>query len=108
MSLTSARPVRVVCLIASFWRGRSGSLVIQQIIASMSWLGFGAFCGRQIMSPRETSTSSSSRTVTDIGGNASATSWSNRSIAGDLAGHARGEHEDVVAGLQHAAGDLPA
>ena len=26
--------------------------------------------------------------------------------AGDLAGHARGQHEDVVAGLQHAAGDL--
>ena len=56
MSLIIARPTRVVCLMASFWRGRSGSLVIQQIIASMSWLGFGAFAGRQIMSPRETST----------------------------------------------------
>ena len=32
------------------------------------------------MSPRETSTSSSSRTVTDIGGNASAISLSNRSM----------------------------
>ena len=70
----------MVCLIASFWRGRSGSLVIQQIIASMSWLGLGAFCGRQIMSPRETSTSSSSRTVTDIGGKASAISLSKRSM----------------------------
>ena len=71
MSLTRARAVRVVCLMASFWRGRSGSLVIQQIIASMSWLGFGAFAGRAIMSPRETSTSSSRRTVTDMGGKAS-------------------------------------
>ena len=74
MSLTSARPVRVVCLIASFWRGRSGSLVIQQTIASMSWLGFGALFGRAIMSPRLTSTSSSRRTVTDIGGKASSIS----------------------------------
>jgi hypothetical protein len=44
LDVLDQRPaVRVVCLIASFWRGRSGSLVIQQIIASMSWLGFGAF-----------------------------------------------------------------
>ena len=69
-----------MCLIASFWRGRSGVLVIQQTIASMSWLGFGAFLTRAIMSPRETSTSSSRWTVTLIGGNASAISWSNRSI----------------------------
>ena len=71
----------MVCLIASFWRGRSGSLVIQQIIASMSWLGFGALLSRAIMSPRLTSTSSVRRTVTLIGGNASAISSSNRSIA---------------------------
>ena len=36
MSLISARPVRVVCLMASFCPLRRGSLVIQQIIA---WLG---------------------------------------------------------------------
>ena len=98
--------MRVVCLIASFWRGRSGSLVIQQIIASMSWLGFGAFLTRAIMSPRLTSTSSSSRTVTDIGGNASSISLSNRSMPCDRRGHAAGQHDDLVARLQHAAGDL--
>ena len=68
MSLTSARAERVVCLIASFWRGLSGALVIQHTIASMSWLGVGAFLTRAIMSPRLTSTSSARRTVTDIGG----------------------------------------
>ena len=61
-------------------RGFSGALVIQQTIASMSWLGFGAFLTRAIMSPRETSTSSARRTVTDIGGNASSISWSNMSM----------------------------
>ena len=70
----------MVCLIASFCRGRSGSLVIQQTIASMSWLGFGALLTRAIMSPRDTSTSSSRRTVTDMGGNASEISSSNRSM----------------------------
>lgn len=69
-SLTSARAERVVCLMASFCRGRRGVVVIQQTIASMSWLGFGALLTRASMSPRETSTSSSRRTVTDIGGKA--------------------------------------
>ncbi len=54
-------------------------MVIQQIIASMSWLGLGAFLGRAIMSPRETSTSSSRWTVTDMGGKASAISLSKSS-----------------------------
>ncbi len=81
MSLTSARPVRVVvCLIASFCRGFSGVVVIQQIIASMSCVGVGALLTRAIMSPRETSTSSARRTVTDIGGKASSSSRSNRSM----------------------------
>ena len=99
--------MRVVCLIASFCRGRSGSLVIQQIIASMSWLGFGAFCGRQIMSPRDTSTSSSSRTVTDIGGKASSISVSNRSIAAIVEVIPDWQHQHLVAGLEHPAGDPP-
>ena len=72
--------MRVVCLIASFWRGSSGLLVIQQIIASMSCAGVGAFLTRAIMSPRETSTSSASRIVTLIGGKASSSAWSRRSI----------------------------
>ena len=61
---------------------RSGAVSsIQQIIASMSWATAGALCGRQIMSPREMSISSASRTVTDIGGNASSTGPSAVSIA---------------------------
>ena len=40
-------------------------------MASMSWAAAGRLCGRQIMSPREMSTSSSSSSVTDIGANAS-------------------------------------
>ena len=40
-------------------------------MASMSWLTVGWLCGRQIMSPRDTSMSSSRRSETDIGGNAS-------------------------------------
>ena len=40
----------------------------------MSWAAAGRLFGRQIMSPREISTSSSSRSVTDIGANASAIS----------------------------------
>ena len=108
MSLTSARAVRVVCLIASFCRGCSGVVVIQQTIASMSWLGCGALLTRAIMSPRETSTSSSRRTVTDIGGNASVTSWSNRSMPWIFEVMPLGQHDDLVARLQHAAGDLAA
>src|SRR5262249_16088077 len=50
--------------------GRDSS--IQQTIASTSWATDGALFGRQIMSPREWSISSARRTVTDMGGNASA------------------------------------
>ena len=39
----------------------------------MSWAAAGWLFGRQIMSPREMSTSSSSSRVTDIGANASGT-----------------------------------
>jgi hypothetical protein len=70
-----------VCLIASFWRAFSGAVVIQHTIASMSWVTSGWFPVRAIMSPRLTSTSSARRTVTDMGGKASGTSSSNRSIA---------------------------
>ena len=49
-------------------------------MASMSWLISGWLPGRQIMSPRDTSTSSVSRIDTDIGGNASSTGPSNVSI----------------------------
>ena len=54
--------------------------VIQHTMASMSWLTTGWLFGRQIMSPREMSMSSSRRIVTDIGANASATGPSNVSI----------------------------
>ena len=40
----------------------------QQTIASKRWLALGWLEGRQIMSPREMSSSSSSRRVTAIGG----------------------------------------
>ena len=66
---------RVVCLISSLVRGASGGPSdIQHTMASKSWVTVGWLCGRQIMSPREMSMSSSSSSVTDIGGNASATS----------------------------------
>ena len=73
-SRTTVRAVRVVCLIAYFRPTCSEACSsIQQIIASMSWAGRGALCGRQIMSPREMSIWSSRRTVTDIGAYASST-----------------------------------
>jgi hypothetical protein len=71
--LTTARTVRVVRLTTSRRRGRSGSSVIQQTSASRSWIVCGTLPGRQIRSPRETSRSSASRRVTDIGANASST-----------------------------------
>jgi len=40
---------------------------ISRTIASMSWAAAGRLFGRQIMSPRRMSTSSSSSSVTDIG-----------------------------------------
>jgi hypothetical protein len=61
--------------------GRIGSSAIQHTIASTSWLTAGWLCGRQIMSPREMSISSSSRIVTDMGANASATGPSTVSMA---------------------------
>ena len=53
---------------------------IQHSIASTSCATDGWLCGRQIRSPRDTSSSSSSRTVTDIGGYASSTGPSAVSI----------------------------
>ena len=73
-----ALAVRVVCLMISLSRADSLRLSdIQDTIASTSWVADGWLCGRQIMSPRETSRSSARWTVTDIGGNASSTtpSW---------------------------------
>ena len=67
----------------------------------------GLLFGRQIMSPREMSISSSSRTVTDIGGKASSTSPSAVSIGGDAGREARRQDHHLVALLEHAAGDLP-
>ena len=71
----------MVCLTASFAPARSGLSTIQQTIASTSWVTIGALFGRQIMSPRDTSRSSASRTVTDIGAYASSTGPSAVSIA---------------------------
>ena len=50
--------------------------------------------------------SSSSRTVTDIGGNASSTGPSAVSIAAIRVVKPDGSTIDLVAGLEHAAGDL--
>src|SRR5437763_16479034 len=69
-----ALAVRVVCLMISLSRADSLRLSdIQDTIASTSWVADGWLCGRQIMSPREMSMSSSSTRVADIGGNASST-----------------------------------
>ena len=96
--------MRVVCLIAIRWRGRSGSSAIQQTSASTSWVTCGALAGRQIRSPRETSRSSSSRTVTAIGANASSTGPRGPSMRGDRRRQAAGQHLHLVARAQHAAG----
>ena len=56
----------------------------------MSCVTIGWLLGRTIMSPRDTSTSSSSRTVTDIGGKASAISPLAVSIALILVGRPLG------------------
>ena len=59
--------VREVCLTTSrLRRASTWSDDIQQSIASMSWAAAGRLFGRQIMSPREMSTSSSSSSVTDL------------------------------------------
>ena len=61
------------------WKGAVSS--IQHTMASMSWVTVGMLFGRQSMSPREMSISSSRRTVTDIGGYASSISPSAVSMA---------------------------
>jgi hypothetical protein len=58
----------------------SDSAVSQHTIASMSWPTCGRFRTRQIMSPRDTSSSSARRIVTAIGENASPTGPSAVSI----------------------------
>ena len=66
----------------------------------------GGCAGRQIMSPRDTSTSSSRRMVTDSGGNAS----SQRPVEGVDPGDPRlapgGQHHHLVADPEHARGHL--
>ena len=52
----------------------------------------GWLCGRQIMSPRDTSMSSASRSETDIGGNASSTGPSEVSIDAIRVVKPRGQH----------------
>ena len=59
------------------------------------------------MSPRLMSMSSASRMVTDIGANASSTGPSAVSIDAIVRREARRQHHDLVARLEHAAGDLP-
>ena len=66
----------------------------------------GWLFGRQIMSPREMSISSSSRSVTDIGGNASSHRPVEGVDRGDPVVRPDGRSDDLVAGLEHAAGDL--
>ena len=62
--------MRVVCLSMYVLPAASGVSAIQQTVASIPRTIAGWFVGRQIMSPRETSRSSSRRIVTDIGGKA--------------------------------------
>ena len=77
----------------------------QQTMASMSWPTSGRLWGRQIMSPRLTSMSSVSCMVTDWGGNASVQRrTAGAADLGDPGGEARRQHDDLVAGLEDAAG----
>ena len=69
----------------------------------MSWPMAGRLFGRQIMSPRLTSSSSSRRMVTDIGGVASSTGPSAVSIDAMRRREARRQHDHLVAGLVGAA-----
>ena len=105
-SSTIARTVRVVCLIASFARGSSGFSAIQQTVASSSRATVGACSGSASMSPRETSTSSASRTVTDMPGMATSSGPSAVSTEATEERRPEGSTIDVVARLPDAAGDL--
>ena len=84
----------------------SGSSDIQQTVASSSRTTFGALCGRAITSPRETSTSSARRIVTDSGAKASSSGPSWVSIASIVVVLPGGQDDDLVARAEHAAGDL--
>ena len=80
-SFTIAFVVRVVCFTSSLLPSlRLARSLIQQIIVSTSCDAIGWLLGRQIMSPREMSISSLSRTVTAIGANASSSGPSRVSI----------------------------
>src|SRR6266545_611721 len=70
-SSTIARTERVVCFTATFARGSSARSLIQQTRASSSCATMGGRSGSASRFPRETSTSSASRIVTDCGGTAS-------------------------------------
>ena len=87
-SRTSARPHRVVCLIA-YLRPGSKTLdsSIQQIFASSSWRDSGTLCGRHNMSPRLMSISSARSKVAAVIGSASG----DRAVRGVDAGDGRGE-----------------
>ena len=62
--------------------------------------------GGRSVSPRETSSSSSRRSVSDSGAIASSSSPSKVSIAAIRVRCAAGQHDDLVAGAQRAAGEL--
>jgi hypothetical protein len=69
ISLTTARTVRVVCLSSTLSPRRSGRSWRWQTVAVTSLAGTGAGPAAS-RSPRETSSSSASRTVTDCGAQA--------------------------------------
>ena len=107
ISSTRAGTVRVVCLTSRRARSSTGRSAIQLTRAVSSRATTGARSGSASRSPRETSTSSSSRIVTDSRGIASSSGPFGAVDRGDAAAQPRRQHDDLVAGAPDAAGDPP-
>ena len=108
-TISSARAgtVRVVCLISSLARSSSGLSVIHETRASSSRATIGGRAGSARRSPRETSTSSSSRIVTDSSGRRLVTGLARDLDRRDAGPLTRRQHDDLVARTPDAARDLP-
>ncbi len=81
MASTIALTVRVVCLSSTRWPTVSGASATWQTVAVTSRVSSGASATGAIRSPRETSTSSARRTVTDCGAQAMSVGSPSASIA---------------------------
>ena len=105
MSLTSARAVRVVCLIASFWRG------LQRRVGHPADHRVDVLAGlRGVLDAGDHVAAGDVDVVLEAHGHRHRRERLGDLLveqvdARDLRGHAAGQHDDLVAGLEDAAGD---